>query len=270
MKTNYCYWTISWGDYDYISQAMINSAREVGIQEDFYAFTEKPIQNCYNKSLNKDIPLDKLQFFKFEYLKREIKNLDYDYFVFIDADHYFVRKPEISPLDVIKDSPWHSFLESPINTTETKRADWWQVSNRVMETFMHRGGVISKEIRNSNGGFWICKKEFIEQATTLAYEFHNRLKHYKITVPEEVSIAYLSHLMSPVLQDRFLENFTNYWASDWTDNFKDAVPTDREWEYTSYMTYNKIKVKPAIVHAMRSKKALIEEGKNYLSCFAPL
>lgn len=261
MSKKFCYWTISWGDYDYISQSMIDSAREVGVKENFYAFTEKPIKNCINYPLNKNITLDQLQFFKFEYLKNEIQKLDYDYFVFIDADHYFVRKPELSPFDIIQDSPWHSFLESPINLPETKRPDWWQVPNHIMETFMRKNGVLSKEIRNSNGGFWICQKEFIEQACILAYEFHNKLRQYNIIVPEEVSIAYLSHLMSPRIEDRFLENFTKYWASDWTETFKDKIPEDIEWEYTSYMTYNKIKVNPAIVHAMRSKNALIKKSK---------
>jgi hypothetical protein len=261
MNKKFCYWTISWGDYDYISQSMINSAREVGINEDFYAFTEKPIKNCYNKSLNKNIKLDSLQFFKFEYLKHEIQKLEYDYFIFIDADHFFVRKPEITPLEVVKDSPWHSFLESPINSEKTRRPDWWQVPNHIMETFMRKGGVISKEIRNSNGGFWICKKEFIEQACVLAYEFHNKLRHYNIVVPEEVSICYLSHLMSPKVEDRFIEKYPTYWASDWTDTFKDEIPIDKEWNYISYMTYEKIKVKPAIVHAMRSKNALINNSR---------
>lgn len=261
MKNKFCYWTISWGDYDYISQSMINSARNVGIEEDFYAFTEKPVKNCINVSLNKNINLDKLQFFKFEYLEKEMSRLNYDYFIFIDADHYFVRKPEINPLDIIKDSPWHSFLESPINSNKTKRKDWWGVPNIILEKFFRKSGVMSKEIRNSNGGFWIIKKEFITQARVLAYEFHNKLRKYNLTVPEEVSIAYLSHLMSPKIEDRFLENYTNYWSSDWTDNFKDIVPTDKSWEYVSYMTLEKIFVKPAIVHAMRSKKALIDLSK---------
>jgi hypothetical protein len=269
MKKTYCYWTISWGDYDYIAQTMINSARNVGVNEDFYAFTEKPIKNCINFRLNQDIQLDDLQFFKFEYLKKEIKKLNYDYFIFIDADHFFVRKPDINPLDIIKDSPWHSFLESPINSNKTKRSDWWGVPNQVMTAFMKKNGVQSTEIRNSNGGFWICQKEFIEQASHLAYEFHNKLKRYNIVVPEEVSIAYLSHLMSPKIEDRYLEYYTNYWASDWTENFKDILPENRSWEYVSYMTMEPINVNPAIVHAMRSKKALIQESKGAMNSDSP-
>jgi hypothetical protein len=262
MRKTFCYWTVSWGDYDYIAQSMINSARSVGINEDFYAFTEKPIKNCFNRRLNKDIELDKLQFFKFEYLKHEMSKLNYDYFVFIDSDHYFVRKPEITPIDIVKDSPWHSFLESPINTNKTQRTDWWQIPNQLFISFMRNAGVKSQEIRNTNGGFWICEKNFINQACFLAYEFHNFLKKYNIIVPEEVSIAYISHLMSPKLKDRFIENYTNYWASDWTEIFKDQIPVDKSWEYTSYMTYEKILVNPAIVHAMRSKEALIRLSKS--------
>jgi hypothetical protein len=188
--------------------------------------------------------------------------MDYDIFVFIDADHFFVRKPEIKIEDILSDSPWHSFLESPINTTKTQRTDWWGIPNQYLVQSMRFNGVNSAEIRNTNGGFWICTKEFIEQAHFFAYKFHNYLKSNNYTVPEEVSIGYISHLMSPILKDRYLENYKNYWASDWTENFKDVIPVDKEWEYTSYMTFEKIKVKPAIVHAMRSKKALVENGKK--------
>lgn len=264
MNKKICYWSISWGDYDYMVQSLVNSFNDVGMKNDFITFTEKPIKNCINYRLDDKIENDKLQFFKFEYLKHHIQKMDYDIFVFIDADHFFLRKPEIEIEDILLGSPWHSFLESPINNSKTKRKDWWGVPNNILTYLMKNQGVNSKEIRNSNGGFWICNKNFINKASDLAYKFHNYLKYYKITVPEEVSIAYLSHLMSPILEDRFLENYTNYWASDWTENFKDQIPIDREWEYTSYMTYEKIKVKPAIVHAMRSKKALIENGKNIL------
>jgi hypothetical protein len=265
MRKKICYWSVSWGDYDYMLQSLVNSFHKVGMTEDFVTFTEKPIKNSINYRLDSKIENDRLQFFKFEYLKQHMYKMDYDIFVFIDADHFFVRKPDIKIEDILQNSPWHSFLESPLNMKNTQRKDWWGVPNQVLVQLMRKNGVLSTEIRNSNGGFWICHKNFIHRASELAYMFHNYLKSFNITVPEEVSIAYLSHLMSPVLKDRFLENFTNYWASDWTENFKDVVPIDREWEYTSYMTYEKLKVKPAIVHGMRSKKALVELGKKFIS-----
>lgn len=264
MSKKICYWSISWGDYDYMVQSLVNSFKDVGMKEDFITFTEKPIRNSINYRLDKTIENDQLQFFKFEYLKKCMQNMDYDIYVFIDADHFFVRKPEIEIEDILSGSPWHSFLESPINNKKTQRKDWWGIPNSILTKCMKQNGVLNEEIRNTNGGFWICHKNFIDQAHFSAYEFHIYLKSNGFTVPEEVSIAYLSHLMSPKLEDRYLEKFTNYWASDWTEVFKDKLPEDKEWEYTSYMTFEKIKVNPAIVHAMRSKKALIENGKNQL------
>jgi len=265
MNKKYCYWSISWGDYDYIAQTMVNSARQVGVEEDFIIFSEKQLNNCTNLRLNPNIHLDQLQFFKFEYLKEELSKFDYEYFIFIDADHFFVRKPLIPIDEIMRGSPWHSFLESPINSYETQRRDWWGIPNGLLENFMRRFGVLSHEIRNSNGGFWICHKDFIKDAHNLAYKFHHEFAIIEKKPPEEVSIAYLSHLMSPKIEDRFVERFFDYWGADWTENFKDTLPENRPWEYTSYMTYKKYKINPAIVHAMRSKNALIEKSKILLS-----
>lgn len=260
----FCYWSISWGEYDYMLQALVNSAKRVGIEEDFITFTEKPIQNCINYRLDPSIDLDRLQFFKFEYLYKKMLSMDYKYFIFIDADHFFLRHPEISIEDIMKNSPWHSFLESPLNSKQTQRQDWWSVPNQFMCQMMKNHGVQNKEIRNTNGGFWICHRDFITRAVHLAYNFHNAFRSHNIELPEEVSIGYLSNLISTKNTDRFSENFTNYWASDWTGIFQDALPIDKEWESTSYMTYEKILVKPAIIHAMRSKNILKKIGKNFI------
>lgn len=265
MNKKFCYWSISWGDYDYMCQSLVNSAINVGIKEDFITFTQKPITNCINYRLDPSIELDRLQFFKFEYLKKQISKLDYEYFIFIDSDHFFVRHPDMQIEEIMRGAPWHSFLESSINSKNTQRPDWWGIPNNLLCSVMRKNGVESEEIRNTNGGFWICHRDFIHRASELAYSFHEDLKKYGHTVPEEVSIGYLSHLMSPVNSDRFVERFSNYWCTDWTEVFKNVLPIDKEWESTSYMTYKKILVKPAIVHAMRSKNALIENGKKNIN-----
>ena len=65
MKNKICYWSISWGDYDYMVQSLVNSFQNVGMKEDFITYTEKPINNCINYRLDTSINLDQLQFFKF-------------------------------------------------------------------------------------------------------------------------------------------------------------------------------------------------------------
>jgi hypothetical protein len=259
-----CYWSIAWGQYSYILQSLLKSFKEVGMTEDFHIFCDKKLKYAENHELISTIQLDQLQFFKFHYLK-EIAKLDYDIFVFIDADHFFVKRPDITIEEILNGDPWHSFLESPVNSIKTQRADWWSIKNQDLVNYFKELGVNTEEIRNTNGGFWICKKDFINEAFDLAFKCHNYLKSQNHIVPEEVSIGYISHLASKNIKNRFAEKYFNYWASDWTSNFDNIIPKDCPWEWVSYMTMEKFIINPAIVHGMRSKNALIEYGKNVLT-----
>jgi len=259
-----CYWSIAWGQYSYILQSLLKSFKDVGMTEDFHIFSDRELKYAKNHNLIDTIQLDQLQFFKFHYLK-EIAKLDYDIFVFIDADHFFVRKPDIGIEEILNGDPWHSFLESPVNSIKTQRQDWWGIKNQDLVKYFQELGVVSNEIRNTNGGFWICKKDFANQAFDLAFKSHNYLKLKNHTVPEEVSIGYISHMSSKDIRNRFAEKYFNYWASDWTTNFSGILPKDKTWEWVSYMTMEKFIINPAIVHGMRSKNALLEYGKNILT-----
>ena len=260
-----CYWSIAWGNYSYILQSLLKSFKDVGMKDDFHAFSDKKLKYCFHHDLNNQIELDRLQFFKFNYLKYELEQLDYDVFVFIDADHFFVRKPDIEISNILGQDSWHSFLESPINSYKTQRQDWWGIPNLNFTNYFNELGVKTSEIRNTNGGFWICKKDFINKACELAFNSHMYLKSKGYTVPEEVSISYISHMSSLNIEQRYAENYLDYWASDWTSNFANTIPQNRNWIWTSYMTNEQFNVNPAIVHAMRSKDNLIELGKNILT-----
>lgn len=260
-----CYWSIAWGQYSYILQSLLKSYKDVGLTNDFHVFSDKELKFAINHKLDPCIALDRLQFFKFFYLKDQMRELDYDVFVFIDADHFFVKKPDINIEEILSDgAPWHSFLESPVNSNKTQRGDWWGITNSNLVRYFTDLGVKEAEIRNTNGGFWICKKDFINEAFDLAFKCHNYLKSKNHIVPEEVSIGYISHLTNNPKQ-RYAEKYFDYWASDWTGNFLDQMPQNRYWEWVSYMTNERHLVNPAIVHSMRSKNALIENGRNILT-----
>lgn len=260
-----CYWSIAWGDYSYILQSLVKSFKDVGMKEDFHVFSDRELKYCIHHNISKEIQLDRLQFFKFNYLKYELSKLDYDVFVFIDADHFFVRKPDVEIKEILGQDKWHSFLESPVNSYKTQRQDWWGITNNQLVNYFKDIGVKNEEIRNTNGGFWICKKNFIDQAYDLAFHCHSYLRSKNHIVPEEVSISYISHISSLNIEQRYAEKYLDYWASDWTSNFANSIPQDRNWIWTSYMTNEQFNVNPAIVHAMRSKNNLIELGKNILT-----
>lgn len=262
MNKKICYWTIAWGDYAYMAQALISSAKAVGIQDDFIVFSDKNLKDCINHPLDPKIDLSLVNYmFKFSYLTKLLE-MNYEYFVFIDSDSYFVTKPNLSPLDIMKEgNPWHCFLESPINSEKTIRPDWWGVPVKTLTQMYRNLGVFNKEIRNVNAGYWICKKSFIKQACKLGIACYNYFisNNYKIT--EEIPMAYITNYMSKNVDFHFHENYFNYWASDWTGNFKNIMPLYKIWSYESYMTGEKYNIQPALVHAMRSKTVLINQGK---------
>jgi hypothetical protein len=239
-------------------QTLVNSFHEVGMENDFICFSDTEITNCIYKELNKDIRLSTSNyFFKLEYLN-ELTSFNYKYYVFLDADSFFVRKPQTNPSDLLlNNKPWFCFLESPINSLNTKRPDWWSVPNSVLELNFRKLGVISREIRNMNAGFWICQKEFIPTALNLAKSCFQLFSNQGFNITEEIPMSYIANYLYPDDTSLHLEKYTDYWCSDWIGNFKDKIPDDVKWIMVDYMTNKKFIVNPAIVHAMRSDSALI-------------
>ena len=257
-------WSVAWGEYRYMLQSLVHSMNKVGMEHDILVYCDEPIHGCKNKELIKDITLDQTQYWKFEYIRR-VAEMDYDLFVFIDSDHYFVRKPSLDFSDIIGQDPWHSFLESPLNDTSTKRSDWWNAKNPQMVALWRAFGVTQKIVYNTNGGFWICRKNFADQAKETVNNFREFQKKAGYNFPEEVAIAVLSHMFSLNYTSRFHKNYMDIWASEWTGSFKDRIPTGEPWKFVEYMTNAETVIDPAIVHAMRSKKALVEVGKIIMS-----
>jgi hypothetical protein len=254
-------WSVAWGDYRFMVQNLMNSIRAVGIDYDILTFSDQPLANVMSCELDNSINLDFTQYWKFDYLNK-VSELDYDLFVFIDSDHFFVRKPRLDFSEIIGEDPWHSFLESPLNSAITTRDDWWNVKNPEMVNMWREFGVHQKTVFNTNGGFWMCKKEFAKQAKDTVFLFRDFQRKRGLNLPEEVAIAVLSHMFSMDYTKRLHSNYMDIWASEWTGVLKDQIPNNSSWEFVEYMTGKKIIVNPSIVHAMRSKNALIQFGRQ--------
>ena len=252
-------WSVAWGEYRYMLQNLMNSIRSVGIEHDILTFSDQPLSGVISCEMDKDIHLDGTQYWKFDYLTK-IAKLDYDVFVFIDSDHHFVRKPRLDFHELLAGDPWHSFLESPLNNSTTSRTDWWGVQNKDMVRLWRNFGVTQNTVYNTNGGFWVCKKEFAEHARKTVLLFKEFQSKEKLNLPEEVPIGVLSHMFSIDYRKRLHENLIDIWASEWTGVLKDKLPNGSDWEFVEYMTGKKMVVNPSVVHAMRSKNALVQSG----------
>jgi len=254
-------WSVAWGDYRYMMQALMDSISASGLECDLLTFSDEPLDGVVSLEMDTKITMDFKQYWKFHYLPR-LSELDYDLFVFIDSDHYFVRKPPKAFHEIIGDDPWHSFLESPINSTATKRGDWWGVQNDAMVKVYRGFGVNQRTVYNTNGGFWMCKRNFLSHASSVGLLFREYQKGLGLDLPEEVAVAVISHLFSRDYSKRLHAHYTDIWASEWTGAIKDEVPSGDPWQFQEYMTHARSVINPAIVHAMRSKSALTSLGKE--------
>ena len=256
MQKSFCYWTIADSDHGLMAKTMVKSARNCGVQEDFHIWTDLPhIDGAITHPCGN---FDKtLYMFKFNFLKEHVSKLDYDYYVFLDADNYFVKNPgDLSHL--MTNQKVFIQMENEISSPKVKRGDWWGCPVNQYKSLFEETGLIVDKIYNTNAGFWIVDRKYLEEFYNIAlnFFFYAKSKGYtKLT--EEVSLAFVGHCMQHPETRTF--DKTNYlWASDWTGVWSKELPKkDISWEFEDYMTGEKHKVNPKIVHCMRSKQLLI-------------
>lgn len=253
----FCYWSVADGLHASMMATAIASARRCGVEEDFHVWTNRDIPGaichpCGNFERS-------LYLFKLHFLCKEVAKLDYDYFVFLDADTFFVRHPGQGAYDsLLRGNAWFVQLESQCDSKFVKRDDWWGCPIRWYPLLLRYHGVRAAKIYNCNAGFWIVRKEAIEEFYRKCMDFHTfaREELHLVNFTEEPPLAFVGHLVD----DPEMNNFqaTNHiWASDWTGHFGHRLPTGESWDFVDYMSGQRTRVNPAIVHAMRSKDVLV-------------
>jgi hypothetical protein len=253
MKDRYCYWSVVDGSYAPMMQTVVDSARQVGVFKDFHVWTDQPIAGAVSHPVE---AFDKtLYLFKLRFLRDEVSRLDYDYFVWLDADSYFVRDPG-DLLRVMEGSPVHASLESDACLSGNVRPDWWGCSLKDYVTLMRFMGVRSRAIYNVNAGFWIVHRDVIKRFYELAFEFWDLATRAGFEFTEEPPLAYATHMLCGNPHVHTLRHTSDVWASDWTGAYDGRLPDGKPWEFVDYFSHQGFQVNPAIVHAMRSKEVL--------------
>jgi hypothetical protein len=240
----------------------IASARLHGVTEDFHVWTDRNIPGAIcHASGNFD---HRLYLFKLRFLVNEVAKLDYDYFVFLDADNFFVRHPGHGIFDqLLRDNDWFVQLESLCNSKFVHRGDWWGCPIRWYPLLLRYQGVKSEKIYNCNAGFWIVRKPAIATFYEKAMNFFNfaREELHLVNFTEEPPLAFVGHFVDNPELNNF-DATCRVWASDWTGQFANRLPTGEHWDFEDYMSGERMRVNPAIVHAMRSKDALMRGFKS--------
>jgi hypothetical protein len=259
VNRSYCFWTVVDGDYAEMAKTVVRSARAVGVFKDFHIWADREIPDAFTHKAGDFQKWGCL--FKLTYLRDVVAKLDYEYFVWLDTDSYFVRNPG-DILRVLRGSPIHITMECDLTSPFNKRADWWGCPNQKFAQLMKERGVKSNSIFNVNGGFFIVHRDAVATVFDLCFDFFHHCRENGYTFVDEPLLAYAMHMLCGNPYEHTLRETCDLWASDWTGVFVDRLPDAEPWWFTDYFTEEKLAVNPAIVHAMRSKKALVQSSAD--------
>jgi hypothetical protein len=255
MKARYCYWSVADGAYASMIQNTIRSARAVGVFKDFHVWADRRIGGAISHRLGK--PDKSFYMFKFRFLREKVKSLNYDYFVWIDADSWFVRNPG-DVLAVLHYAPVHASLESDARANSGSRQSWWGCSLKKYADLMRAKGVRNRSIFTVNAGFWIVHHDAIDTFCDLAAEFWiSSHKQGCVKFREEPALAYAVQMLCGNPYVHTLRQTSWLWAPDRAGEFRKTLPrAGKSWIYRDPFSGERFPVRPAIVHATRSKAFL--------------
>lgn len=250
----YCYWSVADGDYAKMLSVTVHSARSVGVFKDFHVWTPSHVSGATCHPCG---TFDKWGcLFKLTFLRDAVSKLNYDYFIWLDTDTWFVRNPG-DPLRTLNGSPIHITLESDLANPRNQRKEWWDCPNETFVGLMREKGVKNRSIFNVNGGMFIVHHDAVETVFDLAYDFWTFCKANDFTFNDEPLLAYAMQMLCGNPYAHTLRGTSDFWASDWAGHFAGALPQGQSWWFSDYFTFEKIPVNPAIVHLLRSKDALL-------------
>jgi hypothetical protein len=253
-----CFWSVGDGDYAYILQTLVHSFHAVGIEGDFHVFSDRNIHVAVNHN---SVQFDKRGcIFKFKFLQQQVKNWDYRYFIYLDADTLFLRKPSLLLVDLLAGDPLHLFFESDCTIPQARRQNWWGCPLMEYVRLMRECGVSSPHIYNINGGFFIVQKYAIDIICELALDFAEYAFRQRYLLPDEPAWAYALHMLSKIPEQHLLSRYRNVWCSDWEGVFKEHLPDGQPWVFRDFMSHVPYTINPSIVHAIRSKDLLIKRS----------
>lgn len=265
MNRRFCYWTVATGDYVSMARTMVASARRVGVTEDIHVWCDETVEGATCHELGQ--PLSG-RHFRFTFLRDRVRKLSYDYFIWLDADSFFVRHPA-DPLRALRGAPLHVVLESNLASAGNRAKSWWDCPNERLIEMMSAAGVRSRAVYNVDGGMFIVHRDFVETLLTLTKSFYAYCKQNGHAFGSGPLLAYAMHMICGDTERHTLANHHDLWCSDWAGVFRDRLPDGNAWEFRGPFTDKPLKVNPAVIHVMRSRELLVKcadpAGSNLLS-----
>lgn len=259
VKSNFCYYTAT----NMVSnipmiEAMIWSARQAGVQEDIHVWSHGSVHDAINHPWPASRPWDHMQ--KLEIMRDHLAVMPYEYSAWLDSDTWFIRHPgDLTPL--IRDNQFFVQGESEITSPNVHLSEWWGCPiARLIHEFRSRG-IAHDKLWSTNGGLFIFRNKGCEPLIDKAFEIQRYFVQYiHQTTTDETALAFLGHLYveDPMLNRKELTGAIH--GCDWRGNYVDVRPNGTKHQWQDWLTADKWTHDPPLVHCMRAKTWMRDEG----------
>lgn len=270
----FCYWSVGYGDQKHhdMLRCLVRSARAAGVEEDIHVWTDPGVEvpGAEVHVFDRDQHSAPGYMFKLEILK-SMKELEYDYLVFLDSDNFFTRKPtEQETRRILRlADPLHLSLETRLNSdsvpTETRRkAHWWGMTLEELIEFWSERGFGTKSVYNLNGGFFIVRRDQWQKVYETCWEIFRELRENRgfKGVADEVAFSFaMTKFANPDGHSLRHKHVSDFWCTD-RGNYRGVLPDGQPFPLWTSWDGGRFQVHPTIVHAMKSKQELIRYGEE--------
>ena len=237
----YCFWSVNTIEYSREMQNCIDSARQHGVFNDFHILTHSPLESCHCYELLEFQFQEGL--FPIFYLKLAMSRLNYDYFVWIDADTTF-RSPPTNLLDPVRYSPIHAPLTEPTLATGKTNNNIHKLDYSQPER-MKQHGLVNRPL-SCHTAWWIIHHDAIATAYEIVqnYWFEHRLERFPPRFDEALGFAV------QILCGNPRNHLNSAWPHLWNESpSKKAEPSKLQSEVNAASAIHHL----AIGHRIRSR-----------------
>jgi hypothetical protein len=254
-----CFWNYSDGDCVFMTQSLIRSMREHGVNHDFLCFSDGPVKGA-TRTIEMKLTWEqkRLAMFKIELMPPLADMSDYDYFVCIDSDSICLQSLPADFLEPLQFSPLHGYMETEFDLVPD--CGWYDVSCRDLSKIWKSHGAMSGG-SGMNSGIWVVERQAIRP-------IYNMLKHFIKVVPElshvtdEVFLSWAISVLTSNPNAHKVASHRNHWYTLWQTSLAELPPPETAWTFQDWFSGCQISMRPAFVHLMHSKSMLIKLGKQ--------
>ncbi len=248
MRPKFCYWSVATGEYGARMEQCVRTARAAGVFKEFHVLTDRPLEGCEGYDAYACDPAHGL--FKLHHLKVGMSRLNFDYFVWLDADTVFARNP-VDVLAPLGRSPIHVPLEVSLAPV-AEDAEWKGTRVGALRELMVQGGVVNEPWLGGSA-FWIVHHDVIEGMYDLALGFWHQAKAAGWRVDVSAALSYAQQILSADSEQHRLDRHPGLWAGDHAGASRAAAPNGEPWAWRHPLDPKPLRVQPAIIHLPKAK-----------------